>query len=339
MGLLRKLLFPFSLIYDLVAQSRNFLFDKQIFKSATYDIPIIAVGNLSVGGTGKTPMIQYLIELLSKQHRIATLSRGYGRNTKGFILATEKESAKSIGDEPFQIFEKFPIIQVAVDADRQNGIQNLLAQKNPPEIILLDDAFQHRKVKAGFYILLTAFDKLFSDDLILPAGNLRESRAGARRADVVVVTKCPPGISSAKMSEIENKLGLEPSQKLYFTTIDYSDNLCGKDENFIQEFFMEKPKVLVAGIADPTLFFNQFENVIDKLIFPDHHSFTEKDILKIKKIANGNMIITTEKDYVRLKDFGLEHIYYLPIKTRFIERGKEFEKIIKDYVGKSTRNS
>ncbi len=333
---LRKLLFPFSIVYDLVTQTRNYLFDKQIFKSKSYDIPIIAVGNLSAGGTGKTPMIEYLIEILSQQNRVATLSRGYGRKSIGYILARERDNAKTIGDEPFQIFQKFPKIQVAVDADRQNGIQNLLSQKLPPEIILLDDAFQHRKVKAGLYFLLTAFDSLYSDDLILPAGNLRESKTGANRADIVVVTKCPKDLTSEQMLEIEKKLSLNSVQKLFFATIQYDEKLQGKENSCSLIEFENREKLLVAGIADPKMFFDQFKShIIARLQFPDHHNFSERDILRIRKTANGNPIITTEKDFSRLKDLDLEHIYYLPIKTKIIGKTAEFEKIIKDYVGKS----
>ncbi len=181
MNLLRILLFPFAIIYDFITSIRNFLFDKGILKSNTFNIPVIAVGNLSVGGTGKTPQIEYLIRLLSEKYKVATLSRGYKRKSKGFVLADSTSNAEILGDEPFQYFQKFPQILVAVDANRTNGIQQLLAQKSPPEVILLDDAFQHRKVNAGFYILLTAYNDLYSDDFVLPTGNLRESRSGARR--------------------------------------------------------------------------------------------------------------------------------------------------------------
>jgi len=173
MILLRKLLFPFAVLYGLVTSIRNFLYDQGFLKSYSFDVPIIAVGNLSVGGTGKTPMIEYLIRLLSEQYSVATLSRGYKRQSTGFILADNNADTSTLGDEPFQIHQKFPNIQVAVDADRKNGIEQLLSQTQKPEVILLDDAFQHRKVKAGFYILLTAYGDLFCDDWMLPTGNLR----------------------------------------------------------------------------------------------------------------------------------------------------------------------
>ncbi|MEY2867889.1 MAG: hypothetical protein RIR01_289, partial [Bacteroidota bacterium] len=194
MNLLRKILFPFAILYGLVTAIRNFLFDKGILKSYAFDLPIIAVGNLSVGGTGKTPQIEYLIRLLSTKYKVATLSRGYKRKSEGFVLADANVNAEILGDEPFQFFQKFPNIQVAVDANRKNGIEQLLSKNSKPEVILLDDAYQHRKVKAGFYILLTAYGDIYADDFMLPTGNLRESRSGAHRADVVVVTKCPPNL-------------------------------------------------------------------------------------------------------------------------------------------------
>ena len=189
MKLLRKLLFPFAVVYGVITTIRNFLFDIGFLKSYAFPLPIIAVGNLSVGGTGKTPQIEYLIRLLSGKYRVATLSRGYKRQSEGFLLADASVNAAILGDEPFQFFQKFPAIQVAVDADRKNGIEQLLSQKNPPEVILLDDAYQHRKVKAGLYILLTADGDIYAKDYLLPTGNLRESRNGAQRAAIVVVTK------------------------------------------------------------------------------------------------------------------------------------------------------
>ena len=206
MNLLRKLLFPFAILYGFITFLRNYLYDKGFLKSYSFNIPVIAVGNLSVGGTGKTPQIEYLIRLLSPNYKVATLSRGYKRKSEGFVLADANATAEIIGDEPFQYYKKFPTIKVAVAADRKNGIEQLLNQKEKPEIILLDDAFQHRKVKAGFYILLTSYGDLFSDDFILPTGNLRESRSGAKRADVIIVTKCPKDISDAEQERIRQKL-------------------------------------------------------------------------------------------------------------------------------------
>ena len=205
MNLLRKILFPFSILYGFITSIRNFLFDIGVLKSYSFDLPIIAVGNLSVGGTGKTPQIEYLIRLLSDKYKVATLSRGYKRQSEGFILANEISDAKQLGDEPFQFYQKFKNIQVAVDANRKNGIEQLLSNSDAPEIILLDDAFQHRKVKAGFYIMLTSYGDLYANDFMLPTGNLRESRSGAQRANIIIVTKCPSSLSLDAQNNIKKQ--------------------------------------------------------------------------------------------------------------------------------------
>jgi tetraacyldisaccharide 4'-kinase len=341
MNLLRKLLFPFAILYGLITNIRNFLFDIGILKSYSFDLPIIAVGNLSVGGTGKTPQIEYLIRLLSDKYKIATLSRGYKRKSKGFILAEANANAATIGDEPFQFFQKFPSIQVAVDADRKNGIEQLLSQNNKPEIILLDDAFQHRKVKAGFYILLTSFGDLYSDDFMLPTGNLRESRSGAARASIIVVTKCPFNLSYDEQNKIKKRLKVAANQELYFTFIAYDDCIYGEKRKINVNEIQHAAKVLVAGIAKPEPFFTYLQNSNDVcLSFPDHHNFTDKDILEIKNLAQNNIIITTEKDYVRLKgSLPSEQLFYLPIQSSFVSGSENFNKTILDYVGTSTRNS
>jgi tetraacyldisaccharide 4'-kinase len=349
MNLLRKLLFPFAILYGLITSIRNFLFDKGVLKSYSFDLPIIAVGNLSVGGTGKTPQIEYLIRLLSDKYKVATLSRGYKRQSKGFILAEASSNAATLGDEPFQFFQKFKNIQVAVDADRKNGIEQLLSQTEKPEIILLDDAFQHRKVKAGFYILLTSYGDLYSDDYMLPTGNLRESRSGADRANVIIVTKCPFNLSFEEQDNIKKRLNLSKNQELYFTFIAHDDYIYGENRKIKVEEIQSAAKVLVAGIAKPKPFFAYLQNSNDVcLSFPDHHNFTDKDILDIKNLAQNNIIITTEKDFVRLKgSLPNEQLFYLPIQSSFIsgpdseasERSENFNKTILDYVGTSTGNS
>ena len=341
MNLLRKLLFPFAILYGVITSIRNFLFDKGILKSYSFDLPIIAVGNLSVGGTGKTPQIEYLIRLLSDKYKVATLSRGYKRESKGFILAQTNATAKILGDEPYQFFEKFKNIQVAVDADRKNGIEQLLAQKDKPDVILLDDAFQHRKVKAGFYILLTSYGELFSDDFILPTGNLRESRSGAKRANVVIVTKCPSVLSFEQQNDIRKRLKLSNNQDLYFTFIEYDDFVFGGNQKIDVSQIEKNPKALVAGIAKPQPFFDYLQNEMDVcLTFPDHHNFNDKDILEIKKLAKNNKIITTEKDFVRLKgSLPNEQLFYLPIKSAFLSGSENFNKTILNYVGTGSTNS
>lgn len=340
MNLLRKLLFPFAILYGVITSIRNFLFDTGILKSYSFDLPIIAVGNLSVGGTGKTPQIEYLIRLLSDRYKVATLSRGYKRQSEGFVLADAAANAAILGDEPFQFFQKFRNIQVAVDADRKNGIEQLLAQSEKPEVILLDDAFQHRKVKAGFYILLTAYGDLFSDDFMLPTGNLRESSSGAKRANIIIVTKCPAALSPEEQNEIRNKLKPGVHQELYFTYIDYDDCIYGEDRKLKVDEVKVAVKVLVAGIAKPEPFFSYLKNINDVcLSFPDHHNFTEKDILEIRNSAQNNIIITTEKDYVRLKgSLPAEQLFYLPIKSSFVSGSEDFDKNSINYVERSTAN-
>lgn len=340
MNLLRKILFPFAVLYGLITSIRNFLFDIGILKSYSFDLPIIAVGNLSVGGTGKTPQIEYLIRLLSNDYKVATLSRGYKRKSEGFVLAGANANAEILGDEPFQFFQKFPNIQVAVDANRKNGIEQLLLKTPKPELILLDDAYQHRKVKAGFYILLTAYGDIYAEDFMLPTGNLRESRNGAKRADVVVVTKCPPNLSEAEQLSIKNKLKLAQSQQLYFSCIAYDDCIYSENSKIELSEIREEQKLLLAGIAKPEPFFFYLKNTNDQcLIFPDHHHFSEKDIQEIIIKAQDSIIITTEKDYVRLKgSLPAEQLFYLPIQSSFLSGADQFDKKIKNYVGTGTRN-
>ena len=340
MNLLRKILFPFAVLYGFITSIRNFLFDKGMLKSHSFDVPVIAVGNLSVGGTGKTPQIEYLIRLLSPKYKIATLSRGYKRQSKGFVLADSTSNAEILGDEPFQFYTKFKNIQVAVDADRKNGIEQLLYQQERPDVILLDDAFQHRKVKAGFYILLTSYGDLFCDDYMLPTGNLRESRSGAKRADIIVVTKCPANLSLDEQNEIKSKLQLNSDQELYFSYIDYDDSVYSEDKVLKVSEIENVDKLLLAGIAKPEPFFGylQDENV-ECLTYPDHHHFTEKELLEINNKSKNKIIITTEKDFVRLKcSIPKEQLFYLPIRSTFLSVSENFDKTITNYVGTSTRN-
>lgn len=334
MNFIRKILFPLSILYSAIASIRNYCYDKGLLKSYSFNLPIIVVGNLSVGGTGKTPQIEYLIRLLSDKYKVATLSRGYKRKSSGYILAGANTNAEIIGDEPFQYFTKFPNIQVAVDADRKNGIEQLLSNSSQPEVILLDDAYQHRKVKAGFYILLTSYNELYSDDFQLPTGNLRENRSGAKRANVIIVTKCPSDLSNDEQVKIRKKLAILDNQELYFTTIAYDEFVYSENEKCKVSEILNVDKLLLAGIAKPQSFFAHLHNNNEEcLTFPDHHHFTEKDILEIKNKANNKIIITTEKDYVRLKgSISKEQLFYLPIKTKFLFESDIFDKIITNYV-------
>jgi tetraacyldisaccharide 4'-kinase len=338
MNILRKILFPFAILYGLITAIRNFFYDIRVLKSYAFDVPIIAVGNLSVGGTGKTPQIEYLIRLLSPHYKIATLSRGYKRKSKGFVLANSTVNAEILGDEPFQLFKKFPQIQVAVDANRKNGIEQLLLQGEKPNVILLDDAFQHRKVTAGFYILLTAYDDLYYQDYMLPTGNLREYKCNSKRANVIIITKCPKDLSKSEQEKIKQKINLKTP--IFFTYIDYDNKVYSETRSKDISEIITADKLLLAGIAKPEPFFVHLQNQNDdKLVYPDHHYFTENDIIEIQKLANNKPIITTEKDFVRLKkQHHWNNLFYLPIKSSFIKDSDNFDKLIQDYVGKSSRN-
>lgn len=335
MKVLRFLLFPFGILYWIITSVRNFLYDKEFLKSYKTPIPVVAVGNLSTGGTGKSPQTEYLIRLLSDKYRVAVLSRGYKRKSKSFVLADNNTKVEELGDEPFQFFTKFKNVLVAVDTNRTNGIQQLLKLETPPEVILLDDAYQHRKVKATTYILLTAYSDLFCDDFILPIGNLREPKNGAQRADFVIVTKCPNNLSENQKETIRKKLSLKsPHQKLFFTRISYDEYVFSANSTLKTSEMKQQTKVLLAGIAKPESFFSFLENEGDILLkYPDHHDFSEAEIKIIKQRANGKPIITTEKDYARIKDkFDNNQLFYLPIKTEFVDGKKEFDCLIFEIV-------
>lgn len=315
MKLLRKILFPFALLYDGITRLRNFLYDKQLLKSTSFPIPVICVGNLNVGGTGKTPMIEYLIRLLKDDHRLAVLSRGYKRKTSGFQEVLTTHTAEEVGDEPLQFKQKFSEITVAVDANRVRGIQEL--QKSA-DVILLDDAFQHRKVKPSFSILLTAYDDLYTDDWLLPMGNLRESASGVQRADCIVVTKCPQDLSETAQREIVKKLKPNQRQQVFFAAISYADTICNIDEKRPLSDLKQIPFTLVTGIANPAPlvnFLKQQEFNFEHLKYPDHHHFSQNEL---RQLEEKECILTTEKDFVRLMPFLKKAIYYLPIKTSFI---------------------
>jgi len=335
MNFLRKILFPFSAVYWFITSVRNFFFNTGVFKSYTFPLPVIAVGNLSTGGTGKTPQTEYLIRLLSPLYNVAVLSRGYKRKSKGFVLADVNSNAQILGDEPYQFYSKFPNIRVAVDADRKNGIEQLLSLLPKPDVILLDDAYQHRRVKAGLYIVLTAYGDLYVNDYILPAGNLRESRSGAERALVIIVTKCPPNLSVEQQNVIINKFRPTADQKVYFTAIAYDDAVYSETETIDLLTLSDTQKVLVAGIAKPQPFFDHLmEPGDDCLTYPDHHDFSDIEVQELSLIAHTKIIITTEKDYMRLKGkLPANRLYYLPIKSEFITNGDDFNNTILNYVG------
>lgn len=335
MKLLRRLLFPFSILYWAATAVRNYLYDKGWKKSTSFDIPVIAVGNLSVGGTGKTPMVEYLIRMLSQRYRTATLSRGYKRKSSGFILADADTTVEQIGDEPFQYHSKYKNVKVAVDADRVEGVSRLLKETGDLQLVILDDAFQHRKIKAGFYILLTAYADPFYDDVLLPAGNLRESASGARRADVVIVTKCPWDLSEESKQKIRNRIN-KPDECIFFSSIEYAP-FVRNNKYRLSRAEIGTSFIAIAGIAKPQYFYEYLNcKSEDTLTFPDHHRFSQTDIEKILKKAAGRRIITTEKDYMRLQHaLGDEVLYYLPIEIKILDREKELEDFLNRYINRS----
>lgn len=349
---------PLSWLYGLGVGIRNAMFDCGLLPSEKFDVPVISVGNITVGGSGKTPHTEYLVRLLRDKYQVAILSRGYKRKSKGFQLASDETTMETIGDEPFQMKRKYPEAHVAVDKDRRNGICNLLNKDVVPPVgvVILDDAFQHRYVSPGVNVLLMDYHRLICFDKLLPAGRLREPAANKRRADIVVVTKCPQTITPMEQRGIERSLALFPWQRLYFTYFKYGSlyPLFDKTkENLPLDSLRggNKKALLLTGIASP----EQLEYDINKYVdfesmhFGDHHSFTSEDLRKIEGAFNdlhGNdkMIITTEKDAARLVDCDInedvaKHIYVLPIEVEFMNgKADDFNKTIMDYVRKNSRN-
>ncbi len=332
MKIIRYLLFPVVPIYYAVTWLRNTLYDWGIKKSKSYPFPVICVGNLSTGGTGKSPMVEYLVRLLKDDCKLATLSRGYKRKTEGFQLADENATADTLGDEPFQFYNKFKDdIIVAVDADRQNGIAQLRSFDNAPEVVLLDDAFQHRKVKAGFNILLTTYSHPYFKDVVLPTGNLREPKSGAKRADIIVVTKCPEYIGETEKNIYKNRIAPLPHQQVFFSNISYSETVISETESL--NFNELSHFTLVTGIANaaPLVDFLKGKNLnFEHLNFGDHHNFSQQDV---EKLREKKLIITTEKDFVRLQKHKAlkEKLFYLPIRAT-IDDGQKFNKLITDFI-------
>ncbi|MGB5555808.1 MAG: tetraacyldisaccharide 4'-kinase [Flavobacteriaceae bacterium] len=316
MQLLRKIAFPVSLIYGMVVFIRNFLYDIGVFSSSHFKTPILCIGNLSVGGTGKTPMVEYLISVLKSDYKIAVLSRGYKRKSKGYVLATKASTVEDLGDEPYQVYTKFPEISMAVDKDRRHGIL-VLAKNRKPDIILLDDAFQHRKVKPHLSILLTSFDNLYCDDWYLPTGDLRDSKREAKRADLLIVTKCPADLSEGERSKIEARLGLKANQKVLFSFLVYDENVLGSAKMKSLKDLTHKKITLVTGIADPAPLVNHLMQkglVFEHLKFGDHHFFTKEEL---QHLNTKEVVLTTEKDFVRLKG-KVPNLSYIAVKHAFM---------------------
>ena len=354
---IREWMLPLSWLYGLGVSMRNTLFDMEILKSRQFSIPIINVGNLTVGGTGKTPHVEYLIRLLSKQYRVAVLSRGYKRKTSGYVLATPDTPMRSIGDEPWQIRQKFCDIYVAVDAKRCRGIERLCndPQTKDVEVIILDDAYQHRYVEPGINILLVDYHRMITDDKLLPAGRLREPKEAKSRANIVVVTKCPHDIKPMDFRVIQKALNLRPYQKLFFSTMNYGTlkALFADKERHVESIAPEESVLLLTGIASPQqmrIDLERYTKRITPLAYPDHHYFTPADIQEINnrfaELSQPRMIITTEKDATRLFDAsGLsdevrQNLYVLPVEPTILrDEATNFNEKILGYVLKNSRNS
>jgi len=341
----RFLLYPFALLYGIVIWLRNRLYDSGFFSSVAFSVPVINVGNLSVGGTGKTPHVEYLIRLLQYPYRVATMSRGYKRQTRGFLLANAGTNALHIGDEPMQYLMKYPDVLVSVAEERMTGIPTLLQKRPDVEVILLDDAFQHRSVKAGLNILITDFSKPYFEDRILPIGTLRESKIAAQRADVIIVSKCPPALSSEAAADIKNKLTPAAGQEVFFTSMAYGqpyDLLTGERQDLTG-----KNAVVVCAIARPETLEAQVakEALSTHLIsYRDHHYFVSSDLEEIKTAyenweAGNKVIVTTEKDAARLllhRDKLAEWnipLLVLPIEVTFLfGEAAKFDALVYSFV-------
>ena len=349
-------LLPFSWIYGSIVRFRNWLFDMGLKKSKSFSITIISVGNITVGGSGKTPHVEYLIRLLHDKAKIAVLSRGYKRKSHGYVLAEESTTMPEIGDEPFQMHQKFSDIYVAVDAKRARGIENLQNDEatKDVDVVLLDDAFQHRYVKPGINILLVDYHRLIIYDKMLPAGRLREPLSGKNRADIVIITKCPKDLKPMEFRVLTKAMDLYPFQKLYFTSIDYDTPKGVFEEKQIElDKLQDYHVLLLTGIASPKQMEHDLKPMtkdITNLSFGDHHSFKGKDIDRIndafESMPEPRIIITTEKDAVRLRETeGLyekvkSNMYELPIKVSFmLDQQDNFNEKIISYVRKNSRNS
>ena len=357
----RKLL-PLSWLYGLGVKFRNMLFDMNILKSKSYAVPVISVGNITVGGTGKTPHVEYLIRLLKDQFSVAMLSRGYKRKSSGYVLATPDTPMKMIGDEPYQIKQKYPKVTVAVDAKRTRGIEHLIHDDSTKEtdVILLDDAFQHRYVKPGVNILLVDYHRSIIFDKMIPAGRLREPLKGKDRADIVIVTKCPKDLKPMEFRVLTKQMNLYPYQQLFFTTLDYGQlkRIFPNNQNNLGipnslEELSNYHVLLLTGIASPKQIYYDVKphaKDVRTLAYGDHHVFKQKDIHHINEtfasMPSPKVIITTEKDMVRLEtteglsDEVRNNLYVLPVRIRFMLEGEAtFNENIIGYVRKNSRNS
>ena len=346
---------PLSWLYGCIIGFRNFLFDVGVLKSRAFDIPVISVGNITVGGTGKTPHVEYLIRLLKDRFNVAVLSRGYKRRTKGYIVADANTIMTDIGDEPFPMKQKFPKVTVAVDAKRVHGIETLMDSDKKIDVILLDDAFQHRYVKPGINILLVDYHRLIIYDKLLPAGRLREPLSGKNRADIVIITKCPDALRPMEFRVVTKAMDLFPYQDLFFTKLAYDDlkHLYNGSTRELNSIGSDEHVLLLTGIASPRQLREDLKPYVKNLTplrFPDHHEFNDDDVQLINEtfanMPSPKIVITTEKDAVRINDTkGLskeikDNIYSLPVKIKFLlEQEEVFNEKIISYVRKNSRNS
>ena len=352
-----KWLLPLSWLYGLAVKTRNTMFEMGILKTRSFQIPVISVGNITVGGTGKTPHVEYLLRLLKDQFHVAVLSRGYKRKSKGFIKAGMQTTMPEIGDEPYQMKQKFTDVTIAVDKNRCHGIDMLTEQDKKLDVILLDDAFQHRYVKPGINILLVDYHRLIIYDKLLPAGRLREPLNSKNRADIVIVTKCPKGLNPMEYRVVTKAMDLYPYQRLYFTTLEYAElqPLFTNSSTSIPTFegLRDTHVLLLTGIASPKQLVHDlspYTEHLQQLTFADHHLFKEKDIQLVNKtfaeMPSPKIIITTEKDATRLHNVGglsdevKKNIYVLPVRICFLQdQENTFNQQIRDYVRKNSRNS
>ena len=348
-------LLPLSWLYGLGVRFRNFLFDVGILKSQDYKVPIISVGNITVGGTGKTPHVEYLAKLLKDQFKVAVLSRGYKRKSHGYVLADKDTPMRQIGDEPYQMRQKFPGITVAVDKNRRRGIARL-TEDDTIDVILLDDAFQHRYVKPGINILLVDYHRLIIYDKLLPAGRLREPLPGKNRADIVIVTKCPKELKPMEYRVITRAMNLYAYQTLYFSTLEYGElrPVFPQVRSSLTLSQLSSHNVLLlTGIASPRQLSEDLKPLVKSITpmaFADHHHFTQKDLLRLsatfEAMPSPKVIITTEKDATRLNDAGelgdelRKAFYVIPVNIKFmLEQEDLFNQNIIGYVRKNSRNS
>jgi tetraacyldisaccharide 4'-kinase len=349
---MKILLAPVSWLYAIALHFRHWLFDLGILKSKSFDVPTICVGNLAFGGTGKTPHTEYLIRLLKDKVNVAVLSRGYGRKTKGYILADEHTTYEQIGDEPLLFHSKFEDITVAVDEDRAEGISKLMRLEKTPGVILLDDAYQHRQIKPGISILLTEYYNVYKKDMLVPAGTLRDVKSAAKRADIIIVTKSPRVLLPYDRRDMINVLDAKPYQKIFFTYIDFQElkpiTKTAK-ETILQDM---KSVYVFCGIANPYPLEDHLKRKYNTLItnyYDDHHHFTDEDIDKIidgfnSVIGKNKIIVTTEKDLMRLTNssyisrFDNVPLFTIPIEMRFNDAKEEeiFNNLILEYVGKNS---